>query len=230
MLSLMKFNPNCGGSKPKYFWLKFFQSKVLNETAFGLKFHGEKNYQNPTTLCNGIHLHKYGWFKWLYSIKKSTELRLYYENNNNTKYDWVLLTDPQTIPSGDFIIPKDKKPMHITQKIWGGYQASFLLGTDQHANHIGEMYDYFIEKKFEKDKSQVTSHIDSEITFKNYINIKYSGECSLPTIEEKSRYWKGHFHKDLSPETLKKIIEEFEKKYPNCDEILNKKWFYLNVH
>ena len=31
------------------------------------------------------------------------------ENNNNTKYDWVLLTDPQTIPSGDFIIPKDKK-------------------------------------------------------------------------------------------------------------------------
>lgn len=186
------------------------------ETAFALKFHGEKNYQSPELLCKGIHIHKYGWFKWLNAIKLCTESRKLYEIANNLEYDWILLTEPSTIPESSFIVPSDKNPLYISEKKWEGYIASFLFGTPNHANYIGKMYDYLISKEFKSDNSLVDSHIQSETTFKKYIDIEYNTVCLLPKVQEKSRYWKGQFHSELSPEKLKQIIEDFEEKYSDC--------------
>ena len=42
--------------------------------------------------------HRYGWFKFTYSIREVNKLRINYENKNDIKYDWVIVTSPQMEP------------------------------------------------------------------------------------------------------------------------------------
>ena len=75
--------------------------------------------------------HKYGWFKFTYSMKKVNKLRQDYEIKNNVKYDWVILTSPQMEPQNnmDNLTLLDNKFMYSPgYAFFGGYYTSFMMG------------------------------------------------------------------------------------------------------
>ena len=146
----------------------FLQNNYKLEEKYNFYKHWSKN-------------NKYGWFKFTYSIKMVNKLRIDYEYNNNIKYDWVILTNPQMEPQNNidnFNLLNNKFMYSPGYAYFGGYYTSFLIGNCEHINYIAELYDYMIEKKFNNDKNKYYIYfkeclINSEPIFKQYIDSKY---------------------------------------------------------
>lgn len=125
--------------------------------------------------------HKFGWFKYQYSIKQVTILRNKYERENNIKYDWVINTSPQMEPqlNIDNLTVLDNNFLYSPNYAkFEGYYGSFFFGNPTHLNYIGNLYDYMIEKRFKTDSNKNFEYfkkelINAEPIFKQFIDCKY---------------------------------------------------------
>ena len=140
--------------------------------------------------------HRYGWFKFTYSIKKVNKLRINYQNKNNINYEWIILTSPQMEPQNniDNLNLLNNKFMYSPDyAFFGGYYTSFLMGNSEHINYISEIWDYMIEKKFNNDINKNYIYfkkclINSEPIFKQYIDFKYDMKPELKIRFNRIRY------------------------------------------
>tara|TARA_Y100000004_G_scaffold96290_1_gene107860 strand:- start:424 stop:1302 length:879 start_codon:yes stop_codon:yes gene_type:complete len=156
-----------------------------------LNFFGEKTKVSKYHNC-------YGWFKYLFSLKKCTELRKLYEKEQNTKYDLILLVEVSSIPDDKFIfqetqesihVSKEHRQEHIKDKLINGYWGSFFMGNEKNIDTICNLYDYMIKKEFENDDSEISNYIYSEKIYKKYIDSKCKVEYTLPIPKTKLRWF-----------------------------------------
>lgn len=125
---------------------------------------------------------KYGWFKGpCYSEKMVNKLRNDYEKENNIKYEWIIMTNPQQEPQNniDNLNVLNNNYMYSPNYAqFNGYYDSFFIGNSEHMNYIAELWDYMISKKFKNDENKnyhyfKNDYIKPEPILKQYIDSKY---------------------------------------------------------
>lgn len=130
------------------------------------------------------HYLKYGWFKWVYSIKKVTELRNEYEKENGA-YDWVITTAAPVEPQNkiDDLRKLDNKNMYSPGYAqFGGVYDSFFIGNADHMNYMGTLYDCAINQTLGEKL------IDAEPVLQRFINKKYTINQTLNIRFNRIRY------------------------------------------
>ena len=128
------------------------------------------------------HYHKYGWFKYQKSVEKCTRLRTKYEKKKNIKYDWVILTSPQMEPQNtmDDLRELENDFMYSpSYGFCGGYYVSFIMGSPEHINYLGDLY-YNITNGYFNWPGKIDSeplnkeYIDAKYTMKSILNIRFN--------------------------------------------------------
>ena len=167
----------------------------LNKDQYNIKSvivdndHKLQNYlENDYKLMNQYNFYshwikdyKYGWVKYLNSIKQVTLLRNNYERENNIEYHWVINTSPQMEPQRDIddLTVLDNKFLYSPGYArYGGYYDSFFLGNPEHLDYISTYYDYMIEQRFKTDSNKDFKYfkkklIHAEHIFKQLVDCKY---------------------------------------------------------
>jgi hypothetical protein len=161
--------------------------KLLDRYQFHIAWEGSsmRNYGDKNVL-------KYGWFKFVNSIKKVNQLRNDYEAEYGINYDWVIMTAPQMEPQNDIddLTKLDNKYMYSPgYYLCKGFYDSFFIGNVDSMNYVGTLYDRAINKTLDwKNQKRKEKYIDSEPLFMTFVSRKYKMKCTLDIRFHRIRY------------------------------------------